>query len=357
MPNNRHSAPCSSREETISSIESLVTGESDTPLCQVYGEGPLLISDIPSNCTGKNINVNVGIDEAGRGPILGPMVYSAAYWSPPQPNDSELSKLEKLFRDSKTLTPSTRYSLFQQIKSCQNIGFVVRVIHASEISRKMLRKSSTRINLNEMSHDGVIEMIRSILDAGVNINTCYVDTVGNPATYRNKLEKVFSSSSVRFVVEKKADSKYATCSAASVVAKVVRDQIVENWTWNADRKCPSASHYEKILSKDFGSGYPSDPKCKKWMENNLVDQVFGYPDVVRFSWAPAKFMLKEKAALVEWEADEEDIDECQMSMKAFCARASDGMGKNDNLSRNKKRRRVDFFEKIGMTVVSQITPM
>lgn len=44
----------------------------------------------------------------------------------------------------------------------------------------------------------------------------YIDTVGNPEAYRNKLDRVFQSHFIEFIVEKKADAKYATCSAASV---------------------------------------------------------------------------------------------------------------------------------------------
>ena len=44
------------------------------------------------------------------------------------------------------------------------------------------------------------------------------------------------------------------------------------------------------VSRTFGSGYPSDPKCKAWMDD-LHDPVFGYNDFVRFSWAPTKKRL------------------------------------------------------------------
>jgi len=62
-------------------------------------------------------------------------------------------------------------------------------------------------------------------------------------------------------------------------------------------------------NREFGSGYPSDPKCKAWMADNLCDPVFGWPDVVRFSWGPAKKTLLKDAALVTFEADEEEEDE------------------------------------------------
>jgi ribonuclease H2 subunit A len=69
-------------------------------------------------------------------------------------------------------------------------------------------------NLNEMSHDSTMLMIRKLLDAGVKVKKAFIDTVGNAHTYRNKLEGQFPG--IEFVVESKADGKYASCSAASV---------------------------------------------------------------------------------------------------------------------------------------------
>jgi ribonuclease H2 subunit A len=61
----------------------------------------------------------------------------------------------------------------------------------------------------------------------------------------------------------------------------------------------------------FGSGYPSDPTCQGWLERNR-DAVFGYSDVVRFSWAPIKKALGDNnsssVAQVEFAADLENDD-------------------------------------------------
>lgn len=107
----------------------------------------------------------MGIDEAGRGPVLGPMTYAAAFWDP---NDGT-SVIPPGLNDSKQLTPEKRASLFQEIRSSNSIGFVLRILHASEISRNMLRK--VPYNLNAMSHDAAIEMIWAVLNAGVKIDT------------------------------------------------------------------------------------------------------------------------------------------------------------------------------------------
>ena len=75
------------------------------------------------------------------------------------------------------------------------------MIHASEISRNMLR--AELYNLNTMSHDDAIHMIQAVLDSGVNIDTCYVDTFYLPDSYRRKLEREFTSCNITFEVEKR----------------------------------------------------------------------------------------------------------------------------------------------------------
>ena len=79
----------------------------------------------------------------------------------------------------------------------------------------MLRKSTDVYNLNQMSHDAAILLIRKIVDkGGVKVKKAFIDTVGNPQYYQRKLEREFPD--IEFVVESKADANYAPCSAASV---------------------------------------------------------------------------------------------------------------------------------------------
>lgn len=281
--------PCKDREEAVHLLESICFSGR---VSNVQGSGPMLLSDIPDSCLKCKTGVVLGIDEAGRGPVLGPMTYGCAFWNP---DDENL--IPKGFTDSKQLDKNTRSSLFSSIKACSSMGFVLRVLHASEISRNMLRAEP--YNLNAMSHDSAMDMIQAVLDAGVKIDTAYIDTVGIADSYRMKLEREFRKYDIKFVVEKKADANYSPCSAASVIAKVTRDSIVENWVW-------SEPGYEPEDGRNYGSGYPSDPTCKNWMDKNLSDNVFCFPDFVRFSWGPAKSAVMEKGVKVEWKADEED---------------------------------------------------
>lgn len=245
------------------------------PLTNVYGPGPLLLSDIPESCKSKS--VVVGIDEAGRGSVLGPMTYGMAFWCS---EGMDASKL-KDFNDSKQLTHETRCRLFDKvILPTPEIGFGLRVLHASEISRNMLRPAP--YNLNQMSHDTAMDMIQALLDAKVDIDACFIDTVGIADHYKRKLESRFPT--IRFTVESKADFNYPPCAAASIVAKVARDRMMEHWQYSEENVRVSQDH-------PLGSGYPSDPITKAWMEANLSCPVFGYPDLVRFSWNPTKKAL------------------------------------------------------------------
>jgi len=350
--NNKSPAPQPDRSTTNAALDALLHNSLRPTPCDVFGSGPLLLSDIPDaikeNKEGRG--VILGIDEAGRGPVLGPMTYAAAFWSP----DSSDS-IPSGFNDSKQLSPEKRASLFEEIQSSKSIGFVLRVLHASEISRNMLRGAP--YNLNAMSHDAAIEMIWAVVDAGVKIDTCYIDTVGIADFYRSKLERVFEGKGITFVVEKKADAKYAPCSAASVVAKESRDTIIANWKWT------EAPNYEARHANEFGSGYPSDPKCKVWLDSNCnVDVPFGFPDFVRFSWGPAKNALKqhgEKTGLnIRWEADEEEDESGgrQSCLDSFMVgkKVESKVRKPDNLDElRRKKPRHGIFNELGLSKVTK----
>ncbi|PIA28207.1 hypothetical protein AQUCO_07200093v1 [Aquilegia coerulea] len=229
----------------------------------------------------------MGIDEAGRGPVLGPMVYGCLYCSISYKDT--LSSLK--FADSKTLKEEKREELFENLKSNVSIGWAVDIIDPRELSAKMLKK--TKINLNEISHESASGLVARVLDMGVLLTEVYVDTVGDPEKYRIKLSERYPS--VKFVVAKKADSLYPVVSGASIVAKVTRDQAVLNWVLDETAE---------NMHKKFGSGYPGDPATKAWLDDHK-HSVFGFPTLVRFSWGTCTPYFK-KLAEVLWESDEVD---------------------------------------------------
>lgn len=231
----------------------------------------------------------MGIDEAGRGPVLGPMVYGCLYCS--LSYKKTLSSLE--FADSKTLKEEKREELFESLKVDESIGWAVDVIDPRELSAKMLKKN--KINLNEISHESAMGLVRRVLDMGFLLTEVYVDTVGDAEKYRIKLSERFPS--IKFVVAKKADSLYPVVSGASIVAKVTRDRALRNWVLDET---------SENMHKNFGSGYPGDPETKAWLEHHK-HSVFGFPSLVRFSWGTCTSYFKGGVEVL-WESDEQDED-------------------------------------------------
>ncbi|KAL1559502.1 ribonuclease H [Salvia divinorum] len=237
----------------------------------------------------------MGIDEAGRGPVLGPMVYGCLYCA--LSYQKTLSTLS--FADSKTLKEEKREELFENLKADESIGWGVDIIDPRELSDKMLRKN--KINLNEISHESAMGLIRKALNLGVLLTEVYLDTVGDTEKYRVKLSERFPN--IKFVVAKKADSLYAVVSGASIVAKVTRDRALRNWMPDETAE----------LNRNFGSGYPGDPQTKVWLEDHK-HSVFGFPSLVRFSWGTCMSYSKDFVEVL-WESDATDEEERGKSSK------------------------------------------
>lgn len=250
----------------------------------------------------------LGVDEAGRGPVLGPMVYGVFYL--PLPLSDPLLRETHHFDDSKVLTPAVRSSLMEVLctpssdlhASC---GWAISALSARDIGAGMLRPAGTTYNLNAQAMDATVELIKGVYARGVNIREIYVDTIGQPAVYQKKLERVFPTAKI--TVAKKADSLYPCVSAASVCAKVTRDAALET-LWKARRRHPGAgenSGGEEGMG--WGSGYPSDGRCVSWLRGNM-HPVFGWGPECRFSWGTAKDMLegaKGSAVKVDWPVDDD----------------------------------------------------
>lgn len=279
------------------------------------------VSPIPSSITEENIATTpiiVGVDEAGRGPIFGSMVYSAAYMPESFSNSLNTGDTEDLkfgFDDSKKLTDVKRDELFgylwkasfnenlseeeqQNVEKLKaNIGYVITGISARDISSGMSKFPPTEIyNLNEQAHDTTMEMIRILKeDQKLNIKHVFIDTVGPPASYQRKLEMKFPD--LKFTVSKKADSIYPIVSVASVIAKVTRDMHLKELN-------------KQFLREDItlGSGYPSDPNTVRYLKENVTALVGWNPVFTRFSWNTTNNYLTENnekygTLEVKWEDD------------------------------------------------------
>ena len=180
--------------------------------------------------------MKAGIDEAGRGPVIGPMVIAIV--------SADEEKLKELgVKDSKKLNPMEREILFEEIvKISKLVDWVV--ISPEEIDK---------MNLNELEAKKVAEL----LNKHKEIDEIIVDSPDpNPKKYELRIRK-YLKRKVKIIAENKADERYLLVSAASIVAKVIRDKEIQK--------------IKEKVGIDFGSGYPSDPKTKEALENFYMD--------------------------------------------------------------------------------------
>ncbi|XP_053692844.1 ribonuclease H2 subunit A [Sabethes cyaneus] len=288
------------------------------------------ISDVPQIC--KDEPCVLGVDEAGRGPVLGPMVYGIAF-NP----ISQKDVLKQLgCADSKQLTEEKRELIFDDINqkdyAVASVGWAVEVISPNEISMSMLRR--TKRSLNEVSMDSAIGLIKRAIEAEVNIAEVYVDTVGPPEKYQAKLQEIFPR--FKITVAKKADSTYPIVSAASICAKVTRDHALKVWKFREGID-PDTS---------YGSGYPGDQVTRNFL--NHCELVFGFPRFVRFSWSTAEKALEKKAFDVEFDEEEED------QAKGKATYGSEKLSKYFSADRNDQRKRHEYFRERCLDHVSEI---
>ncbi len=201
-----------------------------------------------------------GIDEAGRGPVIGPMVIAGVIVS----DDVELMELG--VKDSKRLSPNRRSELFEEITEISD--YSIRVIPAEEIDS--LRKSTS---LNKIESNNFASIIQELCSEG---DVAYVDSASTDEKsfgleIKNKVDQ-----NVDIISKHEADDTYPIVSAASIIAKVRRDEEVQKIS-------------EKI-GEDIGSGYPSDMKTRDFL-NKWVAENDDLPPHARKSWQTCRDLI------------------------------------------------------------------
>jgi ribonuclease HII len=211
----------------------------------------------------------LGIDEAGRGCLVGDMFVAAVALY-----DDVVELLANAgVKDSKKLSPNSRSKLFKIILS--NASFIyVRRYQPDVIDS---------VNLNDLFLDAIKASIKTVYKLGFKPTTIYIDSTSNMKKIVNSLSSIIHHST-NLIVEYNADEKYIPVSAASIVAKVLRDRHIE---------------YLKTLYGDFGSGYPSDPKTIKWIRDIVLTHS-EVPPIVRKSWKTIKKIYSSVKTLDEY---------------------------------------------------------
>jgi len=304
---------------------------SDVLLGKSYSHFSPIPSHIAEDMTTECV---LGVDEAGRGPVLGtshelafapsslsrrclgPMVYALLYL-PIELQQTLLAETHH-FDDSKVLTPEVRSSLMRKLCTSGSdlhaaCGWATRLLSARDISADMLAPS--QYNLNAQAMDATISLIKEVMAKGVNVKEIYIDTIGKPEVYQKKLERIWPT--VRITVAKKADSLYPVVSAASVCAKVTRDAALDvcyEPYQVAAANGSSNNEGSKGGEVVWGSGYPSDARTTTWLKQN-IDPVFGWGNECRFSWGTAKELLEGKGAdvKVDWPVDNDGNGDMRMT--------------------------------------------
>jgi ribonuclease HII len=193
----------------------------------------------------------VGIDEAGRGSVIGPLVVCGVAIE-----EERLKYLERLrLKDSKRISPKRRIVLDRKIHRIADCHLVN--INAKDID--LLR--SKDVNLNQIEK---IAINRIIDDA--DAATCLIDCM-DVKPERLTFELEFMHPKLKVVAEHGADNNYPLVAAASIVAKVERDLEIQKL---------------QKQYKDIGSGYPSDSRTINFLKSFPDGEL---PDFVRKSWA------------------------------------------------------------------------
>lgn len=209
-----------------------------------------------------------GADEAGRGPVLGPLVVAAVMVE----SESPLRKLK--VKDSKRLTPRQREELFPLIMDCSAVE--VAVVWEEEIDAR----GEGALNDLEVAH------FAALIDK-LSPTVAYVDAADVVAERFGRRISDRLSCRPEVVSCHRADAKYAVVSAASIIAKVTRDRLVRR--------------IGEELGEEIGSGYPTDPTTMAFLER-WIREKGDFPPHTRRSWATAKktYSMCKVAKLTDW---------------------------------------------------------
>lgn len=205
-----------------------------------------------------------GIDEAGRGPLLGPLVMCGV-----SIEKSNLPQLAKLgLKDSKLLSEKKRNEFYKIIKQLAKVKIIK--LQPRDIDKSL---NDPKCNLNLLEAKSTAKILKYLKP-----DTAYIDLPEKyPDRYNKKITTYLNKSiNPKLISEHKADYKYPIVSAASIIAKVERDKVLKQL---------------RKTYPDIGSGYPSDQTSKDFLKKHYKNP--DLKDVFRKTWASYKNIVEE----------------------------------------------------------------
>lgn len=198
----------------------------------------------------------IGIDEAGKGPVIGSMFVAGVL---------NFEGLEGMgVRDSKRLRPSRREYLANLIEEATEV-------HVVEMSANEIDEGRKRYTLNEIMVELFSAVIMHFQPDRAFVDAADVKPERFAANLRSNYERERGrgEKEIELISESKADERYPLVSAASIVAKVHRDRSIRQ--------------LEAEIGAEVGSGYPADPKTIQFLRE-LLKEKRDIPSYVRRSW-------------------------------------------------------------------------
>ncbi|MFZ0699292.1 MAG: ribonuclease HII [Thermoplasmata archaeon] len=207
----------------------------------------------------------LGVDEAGRGPVVGPLIVGGFAM-----DEERLDHLRELgVRDSKELAPHLREKIYEELGRCgrrETIALMPPEIDAAV----------TRGALNLLEARAFAEMI-----GRMRPDRAYIDACDANAPRFGRLVRRLSHWEGEVVSRHKADRDIPVVGAASIVAKVVRDRAMVE--------------LGKELGAEIGSGYQTDPVTIAFLKDHLP-HVGERPYWLRSSWRTTARLMAERSA-------------------------------------------------------------
>lgn len=210
-----------------------------------------------------------GVDEAGKGPVLGSMFAAAVVADP--------DRLPGDVADSKRLEPARRAEIAAALEDDPEIDIGVAEIPVSRID-------DPETDMNSLTVAAQAQALSLVAEPGLAGHVDAGDT--SEERFARRLEETVDAD-LTIRAEHGADERYPVVSAASVVAKVRRDAHVAALAESYDR--------------ELGSGYPSDPTTREFLSAYLAD-TGELPDCARRSWKTCHDLLAdaEQTGLAEF---------------------------------------------------------